>query len=55
MVAGSLAHQGIDSPDACFAGWVEITLTDGRAFDSGIVDRSAYQWDEISLEAKFRF
>jgi 2-methylcitrate dehydratase PrpD len=50
-----LAHDGVDSPDAYFAGRVQITLTDGRTFDSGIVDRGAYQWDESSLEQKFRW
>ena len=34
---------------------VEITLTDGKHFDSGIVERKADQWDESSLEKKFRY
>lgn len=33
---------------------VEITLLDGRYFDSGIVERKADQWDEALLEKKFR-
>ena len=33
---------------------VEITLTDGRTFDSGIVERGADRWDEDSLTRKFR-
>lgn len=34
---------------------VEITLRDGREFDSGIVERGADEWDERSLERKFRW
>jgi len=34
---------------------VEITLKDGRHFDSGIVERGADRWDEDSLERKFRW
>jgi hypothetical protein len=34
---------------------VEITLVDGHILDSGIVDRAAIEWDDISLEAKFRW
>ena len=34
---------------------VEITLQDGRTFDSGIVERAADEWDEGSLEQKFRW
>ena len=33
---------------------VEITLVDGRTFDSGIVERGADRWDEDSLTRKFR-
>jgi len=34
---------------------VEISLRDGRHFDSGIVERGADRWDEESLERKFRW
>jgi 2-methylcitrate dehydratase PrpD len=34
---------------------VEITLGDGRRFDSGIVERGADEYDERSLERKFRW
>jgi len=34
---------------------VEITLCDGRRFDSGIVERAADEHDEHSLERKFRW
>ncbi len=34
---------------------VEITLRDGRCFESGIVERGADRWDEASLEDKFRW
>jgi 2-methylcitrate dehydratase PrpD len=33
---------------------VEITLRDGRHYDSGIIERGAGRWDEQSLERKFR-
>ncbi|MGI6686047.1 MAG: MmgE/PrpD family protein [Bacillota bacterium] len=33
---------------------VEITLRDGRHYESGIVERGADRWDEQSLERKFR-
>ncbi len=33
---------------------VEITLINGNQYDSGIVERKADQWDEVSLERKFR-
>ena len=33
---------------------VEITLINGNHYDSGIVERKADQWDEVSLENKFR-
>lgn len=33
---------------------VEITLRDGRHYDSGIVERGADRWDEHTLEQKFR-
>jgi 2-methylcitrate dehydratase PrpD len=34
---------------------VEITLSDGRVFDSGIVERGADRWDQAALEDKFRW
>jgi 2-methylcitrate dehydratase PrpD len=34
---------------------VEITLEDGRTFDSGVVERGADQWDAAALERKFRW
>ncbi len=33
---------------------VEITLSDGRHFDSGLIERGADQYDEKRLEEKFR-
>jgi len=50
-----LRVRGVASPDALIAGRAEITLADGRCFDSGIVPRESPQWDEGSLEAKFRW
>ncbi len=34
---------------------VELRMRDGRAFDSGIVERGADEWDESRLEGKFRW
>ncbi len=34
---------------------VEVTLQDGRRFDSGIVERGADRWDQAMLEDKFRW
>jgi 2-methylcitrate dehydratase PrpD len=34
---------------------VEITLADGRTYDSGIVERGADRFDEAALEQKFRW
>jgi hypothetical protein len=34
---------------------VEVTLQDGRSFDSGIVERGADRWDQAMLEDKFRW
>jgi len=50
-----LLHNNVDSPDARFTSRVEITLTDGRTLDSGIVERIANRWDQASLEKKFRW
>jgi 2-methylcitrate dehydratase PrpD len=48
-------HNGVDSPDARTTSRVEITLVDGRILDSGVVDRAAIAWDDVSLEEKFRW
>jgi 2-methylcitrate dehydratase PrpD len=50
-----LVHNGVDSPDALVTSRVEITLVDGRILDSGIVDRASIEWDDVSLEEKFRW
>jgi 2-methylcitrate dehydratase PrpD len=50
-----LRVRGVASPDALIAGRAEITVADGRCFDSGIVPRESPLWDEGSLEAKFRW
>lgn len=34
---------------------VEITVENGRVFDSGIIERAADRWDATSLEEKFRW
>ena len=34
---------------------VEITLKDGRTFDSGVVERGADRWNQVMLEDKFRW
>jgi 2-methylcitrate dehydratase PrpD len=45
----------VDVPEAYLAGRAEITLTDGRVLDSGIVGRGAFEWDDKRLEEKFRW
>lgn len=45
----------VDVPEAYLAGRAEITLSGGRVLDSGIVGRGAFEWDEKSLEDKFRW
>ncbi len=50
-----LNWRGVDSPDARFASRVEITLASGQVLDSGIKDRASIQWDDASLEEKFRW
>ncbi len=46
---------GIDFSEGRFVGRTEITLKDGRSFDSGIVGRRPYDWNKNSLEEKFRW
>jgi 2-methylcitrate dehydratase PrpD len=50
-----LVHHGVDSPDALVTSRVEITLVDGRILDSSVVDRASIEWDDTSLEKKFRW
>lgn len=50
-----LLYDGVDSPDARSTSRVEITLDDGRVLDSGLVDGGDIQWDDASLEKKFRW
>ena len=49
------ADNKVDFSEGRFVGRTEIVLTDGRSFDSGIVGRKPYEWDETSLEKKFRW
>jgi 2-methylcitrate dehydratase PrpD len=44
-----------EHPDARFASRVEITLTDGRTLDSGLVDRGVTTLSDAQLEEKFRW
>ncbi|HOG46303.1 MAG TPA: MmgE/PrpD family protein, partial [Anaerolineae bacterium] len=39
-----LRARGVTSPDARIASRAQVTLTDGRSFDSGIVDRESPSW-----------
>jgi 2-methylcitrate dehydratase PrpD len=48
-------QNNVDSPDARATSRVVITLTDGRVLDSGIASGTAAQWDDVSLEDKFRW
>lgn len=48
-------YNSTQEMDLRFYSAVEIALRDGRRFDSGIVERGANQWDETSLERKFRW
>ncbi len=47
-------YRGMKEMDLRMHSAVEITLIDGRYFDSGIVERKADKWNEVSLERKFR-
>jgi 2-methylcitrate dehydratase PrpD len=49
------ADSDVDFSEGRFVGRTEILLTDGRSFDSGIVGRRPYEWDEERLEKKFRW
>lgn len=49
------ADSGVDFSEGRFVGRTEIALLDGCSFDSGIAGRRPYEWDETSLEEKFRW
>ncbi len=49
-----LAHNGVDSPEACYASRVVVKTMDGKEYDSGeYIDR--YEWDRPKIEEKFRW
>ncbi|MEE8391666.1 MAG: MmgE/PrpD family protein [Anaerolineae bacterium] len=50
-----LLFKGVDSPDARSTSRVEITLTDGHVLSSGLAAWGDIQWDDASLEKKFRW
>jgi 2-methylcitrate dehydratase PrpD len=47
-------YKDVQETDLNMHSAVEITLRDGRHYDSGIIERGANRWDEHSLEQKFR-
>ncbi|MEL7565184.1 MAG: MmgE/PrpD family protein [Dehalobacterium sp.] len=47
-------YKDMQETDLTMHSAVEITLQDGRHYDSGIIERGADRWDEHSLEQKFR-